>query len=109
MSSIVAFPYWFELAVVFGLSGVGNIVLHAFAQHECARRRLGKMVVGAALAVAVSAMAGHGWFLVMVGAILVAVLVIHGWWLPRRGIHGITAEPRDRYLALRAGRRARGF
>jgi hypothetical protein len=36
----------------------------------------------------------------MLGAIALGVLVVHGWWLPRHGVNGWTAEPRDRYNAL---------
>jgi hypothetical protein len=27
--------------------------------------------------------------------------VIHGWWLPKQGIHPLTAEPKERYYKLR--------
>jgi hypothetical protein len=37
---------------------------------------------------------------VVLGVIAVGVLIIHAWWLPRQGVNGWTAEPRDRYYAL---------
>jgi len=94
-------PYWFEVAVVFGLTAVGGIVLSAFAEQESRWRRLVKLLIGTAVAVAVSATAGRGWFFALVGVMLMAVLIIHGWWLPRLGVNGFTAEPRERYHALR--------
>lgn len=97
-------PYWFELAVVFGLAGIGNILFSGFAQHEPKWRRLAKMFVGAAVAVLVSAGAGRAWFFVLLGAVALAVVVIHGWWLPRHGINGWTAEPKEKYFALRGWR-----
>jgi len=27
--------------------------------------------------------------------------VVHGWWLPRQGINGWTAEPKERYYKFR--------
>jgi hypothetical protein len=30
----------------------------------------------------------------------IAVLYIHGWWLPEHRINGLTAEPYDTYLTL---------
>jgi hypothetical protein len=36
----------------------------------------------------------------LLGLIVLGVLVVHGWWLPRKGVNGWTAEPRDRYYAL---------
>lgn len=94
-------PYWFELTVVFGFTTVGGILFSGFAVHETRLRRLTKTFLGAALSVSISALAGREWFYMFVAAMLVAVAVIHGWWLPRRGINGWTAEPRERYLALR--------
>jgi hypothetical protein len=94
-------PYWFEAAVVFGLTCIGNIVLQAFAVHEAKWRRLAKMFLGTAVAVFVSATFGREWFFVLLGIFLVAVLAVHGWWLPRHGVNGLTAEPRERYFALR--------
>lgn len=44
-------------------------------------------------------------FLAVVGLLLLVVAVVHAWWLPRHGVNGWTAEPRDRDHALR-GRKA---
>lgn len=94
-------PYWFELAVSFGLMCIGNIVLQPFAEGVPKWRRVAKMFLGGAISVYVSAMAGREWFYVMVGLITVFVLVVHGWWLPKKGINGWTAEPKEKYYALR--------
>jgi hypothetical protein len=40
------------------------------------------------------------WMYALLAASSVGVLVIHGWWLPRNGVNGWTAEPRDRYYEL---------
>jgi hypothetical protein len=56
----------------------------------------------------VSAGAGRGWFFVLLGVLLALVLFVHGWWLPKRhGINGWTAEPREKYFALRGWNRRR--
>jgi hypothetical protein len=94
-------PYWFELAVSFGLVCIGNIVLQPFAAGVPKWRRVAKMFLGGAISVLVSAVAGRGWFFVMLGAVGGAVVVIHAWWLPKKGINGWSAEPREKYYALR--------
>ena len=94
-------PYWFELAVMFALTTVGNIYLGHFESGRPRWVRVVKMVIGGVVAVTVSATFGRGGFFVMLGLLGIMVLVIHGWWLPRRGINGWTAEPRERYYALR--------
>jgi hypothetical protein len=94
-------PYWFEVAVMCGGSCIGNVVLSAFAEQEPKVRRLVKLAVGVAVAVGVSAWLGRGWFFALMGLYVVVFTVIHGWLLPRRGINGLTAEPRERYRAMR--------
>lgn len=94
-------PYWFEIAVVCGLTSIGSIVFAAFAEHEPKWRRILKLVIGVAIAVTVSATAGRAWFFALLGAMAVFLVVIHGWWLPRHGVNGLTAEPKEKYFALR--------
>lgn len=94
-------PYWFEVAVVCGLTCIGSVVFAGFAQYEPKWRRLGKLLVGVALAVSVSATAGRPWFFALLGAMAVFLVVVHGWWLPRHGVNGLTAEPKEKYFALR--------
>jgi hypothetical protein len=94
-------PYWFEVAVIFGLTTVGNILMGHWEAGTPKWRRVLKPFVLCGLSVLISATAGRGWFFVFLGALSVAVLVIHAWWLPRKGINGWTAEPREKYYALR--------
>jgi hypothetical protein len=94
-------PYWFELAVMFGLVCIGNIVLQPFADGISKWRRVAKMFIGGAVAVLISATAGREWFFVMLGVMTILLLVVHGWWLPKHGINGLTAEPKEKYYAFR--------
>ena len=94
-------PYWFELAVMFGLMAVGNIVFGQFAEGQPKWQRVAKVVVSGGIAVLGSATAGRGWFFALLGVMSGLVIIIHAWWLPKHGINGWTAEPRDRYYALR--------
>jgi uncharacterized membrane protein YccC len=94
-------PYWFEGAVMGVLIAIGNILLGHFEQGKAKWRRVAKVFIGCGLAVLISATAGREWFFVFLGAIAVMVVIVHCWWLPRKGINGWTAEPRDKYYALR--------
>lgn len=94
-------PYWFELAVMFGLVCIGNIVLAPFASDVPKWRRVAKMFIGGGVAALVSATAGREWFFAVLGATTVFFVIIHAWWLPRNGVNGLTAEPRERYRELR--------
>ena len=91
---------WFDAAVVLGIFAVGNILFGHFEAHKPKWRRALKVPIVIALFVAVDAAAGRAWMWALLGVSGVAVAVIHGWWLPKHGVNGWTAEPRDRYLAL---------
>jgi hypothetical protein len=93
--------YWFEVAVMCGLMAIGNILFGPFHENRAKGWRVAKVFLGATVAVLVSAAFGRSWFFGLVGVMTLAVLIVHGWWLPRQGINGWTAEPRDKYHALR--------
>jgi hypothetical protein len=98
----MSWPYWFELAVVFGLTAFGTIFLGHFEAHTPKWRRVTKLLVMAGISVLISATVGRGGFLALLGAMCVVFVIIHGWWLPKKkGIHGWTGEPRERYYAFR--------
>jgi len=37
----------------------------------------------------------------LVVAAVIPLVVIHMWWLPKHGINGWTAEPKEKYYQLR--------
>lgn len=93
--------YWFEIAIITTIFAVGNIIFGNFETHTPKLRRIGKVFLVTALAVGISVLAGRTWFYVFLGAMGLLFVVVHGWWLPKQGIHPITAEPKDRYYKLR--------
>ena len=92
--------YWFDVAIAtFGLM-LGHLYFGRFEEHRPRWRRLLKSLLGILMVVATTAWAGREWTYALLCAIAVGVLVVHGWWLPRNGVNGWTAEPRDRYYEL---------
>lgn len=98
---------WFEVAVVFGIFAVGNILFGHFEQHNPPARRLAKVALVLGITLILSSTMGRvwglGWLLLPLGM----AAYIHLCWLPKHGVDGWTGEPRDRYLALIARRRGR--
>jgi hypothetical protein len=92
---------WFEAAVMASIFAVGNILFGHFEERTPKWRRVAKFALVTALAVLISATAGRVWFFALLGIAAAAVVVIHAWWLPRLGINGWTAEPKEKYYALR--------
>lgn len=98
---------WFDVAVVMSIFAVGNILFGHFEEHKPKWRRLLKVAVVLALVVGLSATVGRVWAYLVLAMPLIGAAVIHLWWLPKHGINGWTAEPRDKYLEL-VGARRRG-
>ena len=92
--------YWFDVAVVTSLLMLGHMFLGRFSEHQSRWWRLFKSVAGLALIVGASVLFGRTWLWVLIGVIAAMLLFAHGWWLPRKGVNGWTAEPRDRYYEL---------
>ncbi len=92
--------YWFDVALGAGLLLLGHILFGRFTHHKPLWRRLLKAALSLALFIAIALFLGRRWVYAFYGVIAIGVLIIHGWWLPRNGVNGWTAEPRARYYEL---------
>lgn len=92
--------YWFDVAVVTTLLMLGQLFLGRFSEYQSRWHRLVKSLLGIAILVGTTILAGREWMYVLLAVILTAVVVIHGWMLPRKGVNGWTGEPRARYYEL---------
>ena len=92
--------YWFDVAIVTTMLMLGQLFLGRFSEYQPRGRRLLKSLLGVAIAIAITMWAGRAWMFVALGGVLLGILVVHGWMLPRKGVNGWTAEPRARYYEL---------
>jgi hypothetical protein len=99
---------WLETAIVMSIFAVGNLFFGHFEQHKPPLRRLAKMAIVLGVTLTLSGTLGRPWGMGWMVALLAAAVYVHAYWLPRHGVNGWTGEPRDRYLALVAGRRRDG-
>ena len=92
--------YWFDVAIATSGLMLGHLYFGRFSEHKPRWRLLLKSLLGVALVVGTTVFAGRSWTYVLLGVIAAGLIVVHGWWLPRNGVNGLTAEPRDRYYEL---------
>jgi hypothetical protein len=92
---------WFEIAMVCGLTAFGSIFFGHFEEHTPKFRRVLKLLMFILIVVLISKYAGRVWALGFLGALLLGVVYIHGFWLPSKGINGLTGEPKRKYYELR--------
>lgn len=96
---------WFDVAVVLFIFAAGNIMFGRFEEHKPRWKRLLKFALISAAVPALSATAGRAWSFGLIAVLLFVAAWVHGYWLPKHGVNGWTAEPRDRYLELIRARR----
>lgn len=96
---------WFDVAVVMSIFTVGSILFGRFEEHKPRWRRLLKAAIVLAVVLALSATVGRLWAYGVLALPLLGAAWVHLYWLPKHGINGWTAEPRDTYLDLVRGRR----
>lgn len=95
---------WFDVAVVMAIFAFGNILFGRFEEHKPRGRRVLKVIIVLAVVVGLAATAGRVWAYGVMAIPLLGAVWVHLVWLPRHGINGWTAEPRDKYLRLMQSR-----
>lgn len=91
---------WFDVAVVMTIFAFGSVLFGRFEEHKPRGRRVLKVALVLAVTVLLSATAGRAWAYGVLAVPLLGAVWVHLYWLPKHGISGWTAEPRDKYLEL---------
>ena len=92
---------FFDLFLMAALHLVGHILFGAFEERSPKARKLIKVAFLLGITALISSAFGHPWSLVWVFGMFTLGGVFHLWWTLSHGIHPLTAEPRDKYYALR--------
>lgn len=92
---------WFEVAVVCGMFAFGNIFFGHFEEHTPKIKRVLKLILFNVAVVLLSNYLGRAWAFGFLGILFLAIIYVHAIVLPRKGIHGLTGEPKEKYYKLR--------
>ncbi|CAG5068754.1 hypothetical protein DYBT9623_01486 [Dyadobacter sp. CECT 9623] len=94
---------WFEVAVISAIFAIGNILMGHFEEQTPKLRRLGKYILVLIIVTTVSSFFGRFFaFACLLGIFVPMFLYVHLYYLPRRkGINGITGEPKRKYYEYR--------
>lgn len=79
----------------------GNVLFRHFEPKASLLRRVLKVLATLAATALISHYFGRRGVLIAFGIALLPVIYVHGFWLPRHGVNGWTAEPKEKYYALR--------
>ncbi len=93
---------WFEIAIVSIIFTIGNMVMGHFEEQTPKARRVGKYLLILVVVCTVSVLFGRAMAMILLGILLLPVLYLHGYYLPRKkGINGWTGEPKSKYYEFR--------
>lgn len=92
---------WIDVAAVASVFAIGNICFGHFESGTPKWRRVSKFLIVTAATAGIARAGGHGWAAAFVGAAACLGLTAHFVILRKHGINPWTAEPRDKYYALR--------
>jgi hypothetical protein len=92
---------WLEVAIITSIFAVGNILFGHFEEGMPKWRRVAKVFLVVGITILITETLGRLWFYILLVLLSFAVLLIHAWWLPKHGINGWTAEPKEKYYAFR--------
>lgn len=91
---------WFEIAIVMTIFALGSILFGHFEAHKPKWQRVLKVVNVTVIFVSLSFFLGRVWAFGFLAVLLLGAAIIHLWWLPKNGVNGWTAEPKEKYYEL---------
>jgi uncharacterized membrane protein YfcA len=92
---------WIDVAAVTAIFAVGNILFGHFEERTAKWRRVLKLAIVTALTAVIASVGGHLWSAAFIATLAALGSSAHVIILRRHGIDIWTAEPRDKYYALR--------
>jgi hypothetical protein len=97
-----------DLAIVAAILAFGNWKFRRFDPFLPVWKRVLKTAMALAVTAVISWYFGTRGVMAMLGVIMIPLLYVHGYWLPKNGVNGWTAEPKEKYYALRGWKRGSG-
>ena len=100
---------WVEIAIISTLVVVGSILFGHFEEMTPKWKRLLKFGIYTTVFCLISYYFGRKWFYISLGIASLFPLIVHVWWLPKKGINGWTGEPKEKYYELRGWSKKTSF
>lgn len=89
-----------ELLIVFIIASIAYfIAFNNFEKHLPVQRRVTKLFVVVGTLAIIGILFGRFAFWGIIILMTIGQIYLHGWYFPKHGINGLTAEPYDKYLS----------
>lgn len=90
-----------DILIVLTISSLAYfVVFNNFEKHLPMQRRLTKLLIVNGVLAVIDILFGRIVFWSVITLMTLGQIYLHGWYFPKRGINGLTAEPHDKYLQV---------
>lgn len=93
--------FWVEVAVVSLFFLLGNIFFGHFEERSPKWRKVAKYLATLVIIILISNYFGRPLAFSILALSVLPVIYVHGFVLPRKGINGLTGEPKGKYYEFR--------
>ena len=88
-----------EILIVFTIASMAYfLAFNNFEKHLPIQRRVTKLFVVVGVLAIIGILLGRFAFWGLITLMTIGQIYLHGWYFPKHGINGLTAEPYDKYL-----------
>lgn len=88
-----------EILIVFTIASMAYfLAFNNFEKHIPIQHRVTKLFVVIGVLAIIGILFGRFAFWGLITLMTVGQIYLHGWYFPKHGINGLTAEPHDKYL-----------
>ena len=88
-----------EILIVFTIASMAYfLAFNNFEKHLPIQRRVTKLFVVIGVLAIIGILFGRFAFWGLITLMTIGQIYLHGWYFPKHGINGLTAEPYDKYL-----------
>lgn len=92
---------WMEVLIVLTIASFAYFVaFNNFEKHLPLQRRVTKLFMVVGILAVIGILFGRYAFWGMIALMTIGQVYLHGWYFPKQGINGLTAEPHDKYLEV---------
>jgi hypothetical protein len=89
----------FEILIVLTVAAIAYfLAFNNFEKHLPAQRRVAKLFIVVGVLAVIGVLFGRSAFWAVIILMTIGQVILHGWYFPKHGINGLTAEPYDKYL-----------
>lgn len=90
-----------EILIVLTIASLAYfIVFDNFEKHAPAQRRVIKLFIVVGTLAVIGILFSRYAFWGVIALMTIGQVYLHGWYFPKHGINGLTAEPHDKYLEV---------